>query len=180
MPDEYLDVVNAQNEVIGQEPRRVVHRDGSWHRGVHVFLFTPDRRLLIQQRSQATDTFPGAWDCSMSEHLRVDEVYQDAVLRGLGEELGIEAPMPLKRLVLFRMDYGPTDNMICELYEAECGEIALEIDPHEIAQIAYHTVPDIAAMMTSGEATFTRWFDHMLRWYTGQPNDLYILWPKTQ
>ena len=89
MKDEFFDIVNDQNEVVGLEKRQVVHQTGLCHRGVHVFLFTPDRRLLIQKRSQTRDKFPGTLDCSVSEHLKPGESYLDAAVRGLREELGI-------------------------------------------------------------------------------------------
>ncbi len=48
MSDELFDVVDENNIVIGQEWRSIVHQRGLWHRGVHVFLFTCDGKLLVQ------------------------------------------------------------------------------------------------------------------------------------
>ena len=109
MAEEYVDIIDENNEVVGQEARRIVHKTGLWHRGVHVFLFTPDGRLLVQKRSQTRDTFPGRLDCSVSEHLKVGESYFASAVRGLGEELGIDG-ISLTRLVQFKMNYGPNDN----------------------------------------------------------------------
>ena len=38
--------------------------------------------------------------------------------RGLQEELGLTTVRDLKPVVQFRMDYGPNDNMACELWQA--------------------------------------------------------------
>jgi hypothetical protein len=46
-----------------------VHRDGDWHRSVHVWLVDGDGRLLLQQRSVHKDTFPGRWDVSAAGHI---------------------------------------------------------------------------------------------------------------
>ena len=146
MTEEYLDVVNEDNKVIGQEKRRIVHQSGLWHRGVHVFLFTPERRLLVQRRSRAQDTFPNALDCSVSEHLRVGESYREGAVRGLSEELGIDG-VRLSRLLRLKMAYGPGDNMINELYEGVCEDQALTIDHHEIEHIATYTLPELEEMM---------------------------------
>jgi isopentenyl-diphosphate delta-isomerase type 1 len=175
MSEECFDVVDENNRVIGQERRHVVHTSGFWHRGVHVFLFTSDRRLLIQRRSHAQDTYPHALDCSVSEHLRVSESYRDGAMRGLREELGLEQ-IPLRRLVQFRMNYGPNDNMINELYEGVCDDEPFNINQHEIEQIAYYTIPEIEAMMALGQAPFTSWFVQLLRWYTGKPVNMQVLW----
>ncbi len=171
---EYLDVVNENNEVIGQEKRSIVHQSGLWHRGVHIFLFTPERKLLVQRRGGATDTFSGALDCSVSEHLKVGESYPDGAQRGLREELGIKG-VQLHRRLQFRMPYGENDNMVSELYEGEHSGESLAVDHDEIEEVEYHTIPELEAMMKSGEVTFSSWFRELLHWYTGKPARFHIL-----
>jgi len=186
MKDEYFDIVNDQNEVVGQEKRRVVHQQGLWHRGVHVFLFTPDRKLLIQKRSQTRDKFPGTLDCSVSEHLQPDESYLKAAVRGLQEELGVEG-IHLTRLVQFRMNYGPNDNEFSEVFEGTIdGSIPITIDPHEVDEIAFYTISELEEMLDRGSSTIAPWFEQLLYWYTGRSANLEILWehpenkPKTK
>jgi isopentenyl-diphosphate delta-isomerase type 1 len=179
MTNELLDIVNADNHVIGQEKREIVHRSGRWHRGVHVFLFTPDRKLLVQRRSRAQDTFPGALDCSVSEHLKIGESYREGALRGLWEELGLDA-INLTRLLQFKMNYGPGDNMINELYEGILDAETLTFDQHEIAQIACHTLSELEEMMAAGQVPFTSWLTQLLCWYAGKSNRLQVLWDRRQ
>ncbi|MGB0387849.1 MAG: NUDIX hydrolase [Ardenticatenaceae bacterium] len=175
MSEEYFDVVDENNVVVGQEKRRMVHETGGWHRGSHVFLFTPEGRLVIQRRSRTKDLFPGAIDCSVSEHLQVGESYFDGAIRGLQEELGLQ-PLPLRRLLQFKMNYGPNDNMISELYEAVCHDQSLTIDLRETEEIAYHTIPEIEEMMTSGQVPFAPWFVQLFRWYIGKPAKMDVIW----
>ncbi|MGD2143624.1 MAG: NUDIX domain-containing protein [Anaerolineae bacterium] len=175
MVDEKLDVVNEDNEVVGQERRSIIHSSGLWHRGVHVLLFTPDRRLLVQRRSRAHEAFPGAWDCSISEHLRIGESYLDGAIRGLREELSL-GPIPLTHLLRLKMNYGPNDNMINDLYEGTCRDKSPIPAPDEIERIAFHTVPEIKRMIRSRQSSFTPWFVQLLRWYTRQPADMQVLW----
>lgn len=176
MKNEYFDVVNDQNEVTGQEKRRVVHQSGLWHRGVHVFLFTPDRRLLIQKRSQTRDKFPGTLDCSVSEHLKPGESYLNAAVRGLREELGVEG-VPLTRLVQFRMNYGPNDNEFSEVFEGTLDDgIGITIDPHEVDEIAFHTIPELEAMLVGRVSPIAPWFVQLLRWYSGKSANMEVLW----
>ncbi len=174
MIEEFLDVVDEDSEIIGQESRRVVHQTGLWHRGVHVFLFAPDGRLLVQKRSKAQDTYPGALDCSVSEHLKVGESYQDGAIRGLHEELGIE-PIQLHRLVRFKMNYGPNDNEFCELYEGVYDDEPLIINHNEIEWVAIYTIPELEEMAASEPKSFASWFIQLLRWYTGKPADMKII-----
>ncbi len=177
MAEEYFDIVNENNEIIGQELRRIVHRTGLWHRGVHVFLFTPDRRLLIQKRSQTRDTFPGTLDCSVSEHLKPGESYLAAAGRGLREELGVEG-IPLTRLVQFKMQYGrPNDNEFSEVYEGVWDDSPIDIDSHEVDEIEFHTIPELEEIMARGDPPIAPWFIQLIRWYTGKPTEMdEILW----
>jgi isopentenyldiphosphate isomerase len=98
MSEEIFDVVNERNEVIGREPRSVVHRTGLKHRAVHILVFNSRGELFLQKRSMAKDCFPGAWDSSASGHLDCGEEYDVCAVRELREELGYQAPTTPKRL----------------------------------------------------------------------------------
>jgi 16S rRNA (adenine1518-N6/adenine1519-N6)-dimethyltransferase len=101
MPDEILDIVNNNDEVIGRLPRRIVHRDGHNHRAVHILVFDSRGRIFLQKRSMTKDTFPGAWDSSASGHVDSGEDYAACAVRELREELGwvaLAAPRPLFKL----------------------------------------------------------------------------------
>jgi isopentenyldiphosphate isomerase len=98
VPEEVFDIVNNNDEVIGQLPRRIVHRDGHKHRAVHVLVFDSRGRIFLQKRSMSKDTFPGAWDSSASGHLESGEDYAACAVRELREELGWSAPVPPRPL----------------------------------------------------------------------------------
>ncbi|MBZ0299941.1 MAG: NUDIX domain-containing protein [Anaerolineae bacterium] len=176
--NEYLDILDEHYQVIGQEKRQIVHQTGLLHRGVHLFLFTPDRKMLVQQRSPTQDTFPGALDCSVSEHLQVGESYLAGAQRGVREELGVEIAT-LQRRLWFKMAYGPHDYMLSELYEGVCDANAITVDTQEVDSITYDTIPEIERLMTAEAAEFTPWFEQFMRWYTGQSTRMTILWERT-
>ena len=87
--DEWFDVVNERDEVLGRETRRVVHATGRWHRAVHVLVFDAAGRVFLQKRSMLKDLSPGLWDSSCSGHLDAGEDYDTAAVRELGEEIGV-------------------------------------------------------------------------------------------
>lgn len=93
--DELFDVVDAQDQVIGQATRGVVHREGLLHRAVHLLVRNPHGELFLQQRSLSKDKHPGVWDSSASGHVDAGEDYDTAARRELREELGLQdAPIP--------------------------------------------------------------------------------------
>src|SRR5213593_4562124 len=102
MNDEIFDVVDQQDEVIGQAPRAEVHRRKLRHRAVHVFIFNSRGELFLQKRSMKKDCFPGLWDSSASGHLDRGEDYDRCALREVREELGVAlAPAPQR---LFKVE----------------------------------------------------------------------------
>ena len=99
-PDELFDVVDRDDRVTGQAPRREVHARGLLHRAVHVLIHDARGRLFLQRRSSLKDTFPGCWDSSCSGHLDAGEDYATAARRELGEELGWnDETQPLRPIV---------------------------------------------------------------------------------
>jgi isopentenyl-diphosphate delta-isomerase type 1 len=87
--EEWFDVVNERDEVVGRATRREVHTTGLWHRAVHVLVFDATGRVFLQKRSMLKDLSPGLWDSSCSGHLDAGEDYDAAAVRELGEEIGV-------------------------------------------------------------------------------------------
>jgi isopentenyldiphosphate isomerase len=169
MADELIDIVTDDDIVAGQEMRSTAHQFGLQHRGVHVFLFTSDGKMLVQKRSRDRAQYPSALDCSVSEHVKAGESYVEAALRGLGEELGIGGAT-LRRLVKFRMNYGVNDNEISTLYEATVHRDEVRFDPVEIESIHYISLDELWTMVRSNKDGFCGWFVELLNWYAGRPS----------
>ena len=79
---EILDVVDENDHVIGKATREEIHSSELWHRGVHVFVFDSQGKLLLPIRSSTKDKFPNTYDCSVSEHLKTGETYEEAMVKG--------------------------------------------------------------------------------------------------
>jgi 16S rRNA (adenine1518-N6/adenine1519-N6)-dimethyltransferase len=89
---EVFDVVDADDNVVSQEIRKVVHAKGLMHRAVHIFVFNKAGELLLQKRSHLKDTMPEKWDSSAAGHVDSGEDYLTSAVRELQEELGLSAP----------------------------------------------------------------------------------------
>lgn len=89
--DELLDVVDGRGRVIGQFPRAACHGDPSLaHRVVHIHVWNSRGELLLQKRGLDKEIQPGRWDTSVGGHLAAGEGYEEAAVREIEEELGIE------------------------------------------------------------------------------------------
>jgi isopentenyl-diphosphate Delta-isomerase len=65
------------------------HKKGKWHAGVHVALYTPDRRVLLQQRSKTIMFYPGYWDLGVGGPVAAGEGLYEAAIREVEEEIGV-------------------------------------------------------------------------------------------
>jgi isopentenyl-diphosphate delta-isomerase type 1 len=164
MTEELLDIVDDNDHVIGQESRAVVHQRGLQHRGVHVFLFTDDGKMLIQKRSADRAASPSLLDCSISEHVKAGEDYHDAAVRGMKEELGVEG-IEIERLTKFRMNYGVNDNEISELYQGVVHPELVQFDPVEIESVMYLSMDELRRMLEEDSQSLCGWFVEMLDLY---------------
>jgi len=172
--DELFDIVTEDDIVTHQAMRSVAHAQGLWHRGVHVFLFTADGKMLIQKRSADRTQYPSVWDCSVSEHVKAGEDYHAAARRGLWEELGLEG-VDLRPLVRFRMNYGPNDNEISTLFRGQVEPARVRFDPVEIERVDYCRLAELRDFMQEESLPLSRWFVEMLRWSFDQPSEMKII-----
>ena len=102
MPEDIFDIVNNNDEVIGQKPRSLVHTEGLKHRAVHVLVFNAAGNVFLQKRSENKDNNPGVWDSSCSGHVDSGESYEVAAERELMEEIDLLIEQPLEPL--FKID----------------------------------------------------------------------------
>lgn len=96
--DELFDVVDENDRVTGQRPRREVHARGLRHRAVHLLVVNRAGRVFLQQRSMAKDLHPGVWDSSASGHVGAGEDYDGTAGRELAEEIGCRPEWPPRPL----------------------------------------------------------------------------------
>jgi isopentenyl-diphosphate Delta-isomerase len=166
--DELLDIVTDEDIVTGRELRSRVHQLGLQHRGVHVFLFTSDGKMLIQKRSADRVSCPSLLDGSVSEHVKAGESHFEAAVRGMKEEMGVDG-IEIQPLIKFRMKYGVNDNEISILYKGLVDPARVKFDPVEIESIHYLSMDEVKKMMQEKSVLFCGWFLEILHAYKNEP-----------
>lgn len=86
-----LDLIDENENIIGQASRSEIHEKGLLHREVHVWLYTNDGKIIFQKRSATKDTYPNLLDASAGGHIEVGQTPAQAALAELEEEAGIHA-----------------------------------------------------------------------------------------
>ncbi len=156
MSEEIFDIVNDQDEVIGQQPRSEVHRLGSKHRAVHVLVYNAKGELFLQKRSMLKDCFPGLWDSSASGHLDSGENYDQCAVREVREELGYKLESVPKRL--FKIDACPeTGQEFVWVYRCET-EGPFTLHPEEIETGGWFSNAEVARWISEKPGDFASGF----------------------
>ncbi len=90
-PDEIFYWVNQDDQVLGVVPRAEAH-SGSHkiHRSIAVIITNQAGQMLLQQRSQSKDTYPGFWTLGVTGHVDYKETYFQTARREAQEELGLK------------------------------------------------------------------------------------------
>jgi len=91
-PGELFDIVQADGTPTGEIKRRdAVHRDGDWHRSIHVWIIGLDpvgrEVVTFQRRGRHKDTHPLKLDATVGGHYRAGERLAET-LRETVEEIG--------------------------------------------------------------------------------------------
>ncbi|XP_027344440.1 nudix hydrolase 3 [Abrus precatorius] len=99
--EEYLDVLTKTGHRTGvSKPRGDVHRDGDYHRAVHVWIFAErTQELLLQRRASCKDSWPHLWDISSAGHISAGDSSLITARRELEEELGVTLPKDAFELI---------------------------------------------------------------------------------
>jgi isopentenyldiphosphate isomerase len=90
MPEKLLNIVDENDNVIGEEERKVIHEKGLLHREVHVWFVTPDNQIIFQHRAKNKDTFPNLLDISVGGHVEIGDSYIETVIKEVDEETGVK------------------------------------------------------------------------------------------
>ncbi len=136
--DERFDVLDRQGRPTGAtKPRSAVHRDGDWHRAVHVWIVDAEDRVLLQRRSPAKDLAGGKIDVTVGGHLRAGEAWPNA-LREVEEEIGVPVDVmdvhPLGTVTSERIYPHAVDRELQEVFamRRDAPLDSYRLDPHEV------------------------------------------------
>lgn len=128
-PNELFDVVTEQGEPTGiVKARAAVHRDGDWHRAVHVWVYGVGEAgafVLLNQRGKDKDTWPLALDATVGGHLGAGETVEDA-FREVREEIGVHID-PERFAWLFRRTRS-SNGLLPGIIDREVQEVYLVRD----------------------------------------------------
>jgi isopentenyldiphosphate isomerase len=158
---ELFDLYTREGVPLGvRKARAAVHRDGDWHRSVHIWvwgLVDGVPHLVLQRRSAGKDTWPGALDVAVTGHARAGEPLE-ATLREAEEEIGL--PVRLEEVVRFglrrradrRARPGAADNELQDIFARVLPAPIAELEPCPVELDGILAIPlaSAAAVLDGG------------------------------
>jgi len=151
---ELFDLYDASGQPLGlAKERALVHRDGDWHRSIHLWIVRTSGGLIFQRRSAAKDTWPNRLAVSVGGHYAAGEGLLE-VLREAREEIGIPVDVAaLLSLGTVRYDGGGATGVIDrELQDVFFWPMDTPLgqfrpDPVELAGVAELRAADLLALL---------------------------------
>ncbi len=89
--DELIDILTPDGKPTGKSAlKSEAHKYGWFHATVHIWLFTSDKKILLQKRALTKKVFPGLWDISVAGHIGAGEAILASAKREVFEEIGLQ------------------------------------------------------------------------------------------
>jgi isopentenyldiphosphate isomerase len=162
---EMIPVIDDEGITTGSASRDEIHVKGLKHRGASVVIFNREGKILLQKRSKNKQICPLFWDMSVGEHLRANESYEEAIKRGMKEELGISG-IVVKELrgphaVNIKYPDGLVDNELASLFIGKWNN-GINIFDGEVEEAGFFPISEIQRLKEQGK--LTPWFLAELDW----------------
>ena len=167
--EEYVVLVNPNDEVLGLMEKQQAHINGLLHRAFSVFLFNKNGEMLLQKRASEKYHSPDQWTNAVCSHPKNGETYLEGAKRRLKEELGIETELSEKFNFIYKADVGGNlwehelDYVFTGIYETE-----FHLNKNEVSEIRYISMEKLNQEMNDNPEHFTEWFKIILEEYKHQ------------
>ena len=90
MTDEWLDIVDEQDDIVGQAPRTEATARRLRHRCAFIRVLDEHGRLFVHRRAPTKLVFPSYYDMFVGGVVAAGESYAEAARREAAEELGVD------------------------------------------------------------------------------------------
>lgn len=155
---ELLRVVDKNGNFTGEIfDREYIHDNNLLHNEVSVFILNSNKEILLQKRSMTKKFNPGKWGLC-SGHVSYDETLEDAALREIKEEIGLDIDLgdlnPIGDKLVLLYDKGAH---ITYHYYIKVDKSSDEfiIQKEELSEVKWFLIDDVLKMIKSKDNSIT-------------------------
>ncbi|MBN1184141.1 MAG: isopentenyl-diphosphate Delta-isomerase [Bacteroidales bacterium] len=157
-------LVDKNDLVVGEMEKMDAHIKAKLHRAVSVFIFNTDKQLLLQRRALSKYHSPGLWTNTACTHPRPNETNENAAIRRLREEMGIDESKLTKA---FNFIY--KEKLDNELTEYEFDHVFVGFsdatpvpEPNEVCEFKYVEAKTLLEDVKKSPQNYTVWFKKII------------------
>lgn len=161
---EKFDLVDINDNVIGETDKETSHKNGDLHRVIAIFVFNQNGELYLQEHLKSG----GLFDHSVGGHVIKGEDYDDAAKREGFEELGLNCQ--LQKISIFYSDESYGRMNIKHMFGIyECTPTNWHFVPNdEVKKIIPMNIEDVIQLMNISPNKFTPGFLNTMIEYIAQ------------
>lgn len=167
--EEFVVLVNPNDEVLGLMEKQQAHIAGLLHRAFSVFIFNDKGELMLQQRAADKYHSPKLWTNTCCSHPRENETYLDAAKRRLQEEMGFVVELEYKFHFLYKAQFenGLTEHELDHVFVGHYNDEPI-LNPEEVMAYSWISIEDLIIEMNQSPENFTAWFKIIFEKYLSE------------
>lgn len=149
--EEILDLVNENDEVIGQMPRTEVVANGLRNkRVINAFIVNDEGKLWIPRRSPTKAQYPNALDMSIGGYVSFGEDYDTTFARETMEETRLDVAKLPHRLLGKMTPHEHGTNAFMQVYEIHANDVP-DYNPEDFCESYWLTPKEILDRLANGD-----------------------------
>lgn len=149
-PEELVIIVDDENQEQMVVTRAIMRRQNLTHRSAFTAVLNGAGDILVLQRSQNKDLYPGMYEIACAGVVHPYESFEECALRELQDELGIKKP-PLTFLDLFFDE--SEENRVWGAVFQTFWDGELRFDEQEVAWGTFLDFKEVETLILQGKCT---------------------------
>jgi isopentenyl-diphosphate delta-isomerase len=159
MPEEFVILVDEQDNELGLMEKIQAHREGKLHRALSIFVFNSKKQMLLQKRANGKYHSAGLWTNTCCSHPRKNETVENAATRRLQEEMGMSCELNYQFNFIYQ---APLENNLIEheldyVYTGFSDDVPIP-NIEEVSEYRYTSIQEIEKDLKLYPQNYTVWF----------------------
>jgi isopentenyldiphosphate isomerase len=169
--DELIDILDSDGKYTQKTAMKSeAHAKGLFHPTVHIWFYTTNQEVLIQQRAKTKNTYPLLWDVSVAGHIGAGEDIITSAIREIQEEIGLTInEKDLEKIGVFKSIQKHSESLLdCEFHHVFLSELKIPLNSlckqdSEVHALALVSISDLKANIL--DADWKTYVPHEISYY---------------